>query len=136
MQTNDTGRASTVWRYSVSSKGISAGTLVYEEPNAAMSLAVWRTRDAQYMVLQGASDSASYIRVLRVLDVSNTAGAQPDRPELCQSALDRRAVQIIFGHSVWQAAPKSRVEAAVDKLPARAKARKMLDVADMADVCF
>ena len=73
MQANDTGRASTVWRYSV--KGLGAGTLVYQEPDAAMALTVWRTRDARYMVLRGSSDSTSYIKVL---DTSNVAGAHAD----------------------------------------------------------
>jgi len=71
LQTNDTGRANTLWRYSVSSKGIGPGTLVYEESDPAMSLGVWRSRDGQYVIMQGSSDSASYIRVL---DVTNAAG--------------------------------------------------------------
>ena len=71
-QTNDTGRASALWRYGVSGKGIGPGALVYEETDPAMSLAVWRVRDGQYMVLQGASDSASYVKVL---DTANLAGA-------------------------------------------------------------
>jgi len=45
-----------------------------------MSLGVWRSRDGQYVILQGSSDSASYIRVL---DVTTIAGALAAAPSAC-----------------------------------------------------
>ena len=97
-----------MWRYSVSSKGIGAGTLVYEEPDAAMSLGVWRTRDARYMVLQGASDSSSYIKVL---DTSNTAGVQPTRPELAPRLFGQAKQLEISSQSVLEAATSTSIHA-------------------------
>lgn len=72
----DSGRPNKVWRYTATAKGLSTAALVWEEPNAAMALAVWRTRDGAYLLMEGASDTTNYIMGL---DAGKPSGATADQ---------------------------------------------------------
>lgn len=72
-----------MWRYTVTAKGLSAAALVWEEPKPAMALAVWRTRDGAYLLLEGASDTTNYIMGLDAGRPQGTAGDPTlSRPQL------------------------------------------------------
>ena len=57
----DVGRPNQVWRYNVSTAGLSKPVVVKEDPDLAMRLGVWRTGSGRYMLLQGASDASNYV---------------------------------------------------------------------------
>ena len=60
-----------MWRYNVSSGGLSKPVLVKEDPDLAMRLGVWRTGSGKYMLLQGASDASNYVMAV---DATKPAG--------------------------------------------------------------
>lgn len=64
-----------MWRYTVSSRGLSKATLVREEKDPAMGLSVQRTRDGAYLLIEGASDMTNYVLGL---DAVRPSGAAAD----------------------------------------------------------
>ncbi len=72
VQNLQTKRPMTLWRYSVSARGLSKPTLVYNETDPAFSIGLQQSRSGQHIFLYASSAVTTSITML---DAANPTGA-------------------------------------------------------------